>query len=107
MLALGCSALFVRWANAPGPVTGVYRMGLASLVLLPLALRRGGRRPWPRLGVRFAILGGVSLAIDLALWSTGVNITKAANATLFANTAPLWVALAGMAFFGERLPRLF
>ena len=107
MLALGCSALFVRWANAPGPVTGVYRMGIASVALFPLALRRGGGRPWPRLGVRFAILGGVSLAIDIALWSTGVNMTKAANATLFANTAPLWVALAGMAFFGERLPRLF
>jgi drug/metabolite transporter (DMT)-like permease len=34
-------------------------------------------------------------------------MTKVANATLFANTAPLWVALAGMFFFGERLPGLF
>jgi drug/metabolite transporter (DMT)-like permease len=107
VLALGCSALFVRWANAPGPVTGVYRMGLASLVLLPLALRRGGRRLWPKRGVAFAVLGGASLAIDMALWTTSVFMTKAANATLFANTAPLWVALAGMALLGERLPALF
>jgi drug/metabolite transporter (DMT)-like permease len=107
VFALGCSAIFVRWANAPGPVVGVYRMGLASLVLLPLALRRGGRKPWPRRGVFFAVLGGASLAIDMALWSTAVFMTKAANATLFANTAPLWVALAGMALFGERLPPLF
>jgi drug/metabolite transporter (DMT)-like permease len=76
-------------------------------VLLPLALRRGGRKPWPRRGVLFAILGGASLAVDMALWSTAVYMTKAANATLFANTAPLWVALAGMLVFGERLPPLF
>jgi drug/metabolite transporter (DMT)-like permease len=107
VFALGCSALFVRWANAPGPVTGLYRMAIASLVLLPLSFRQGVRHPWPRKGVVFAILGGASLALDVALWSTSVFMTKVANATLFANTAPLWVALAGMAFFGERLPALF
>jgi drug/metabolite transporter (DMT)-like permease len=107
VFALGCSALFVRWANAPGPVTGFYRMALASLVLLPLSFRQGVRRPWPRRGVAFAMLGGASLALNIALWSTAVFMTKVANATLFANTAPLWVALAGMAFFGEHLSALF
>lgn len=107
VVALGCSALFVRWAQAPGPVTGFYRMAIASLVLLPLALRRGGHQPWPRRGVWLAILGGASLALDIALWSTAVFMTKVANATLFANTAPLWVALTGRAFFGERLPTRF
>src|SRR5512137_2908869 len=53
VLALGCSALFVRWAYAPGTVTGLYRMGIASLALLPLAIRRGGHRPWPRRWVVF------------------------------------------------------
>ena len=107
VFALGCSAIFVRWANAPGPVVGVYRMGLASLVLLPLAMQRGGQKPWPRRGILLAVLGGASLAVDMALWSTAVYMTKAANATLFANTAPLWVALAGILLFGERLSPLF
>jgi drug/metabolite transporter (DMT)-like permease len=107
VVALGFSALFVRWANAPGPVTGAYRMGLASMVLLPLAMRRGRGRAWPRRGVIFAVLGGTSLALDIALWNTSVNMTRAANAALFGNTAPLWVAVAGWAFFGERLPALF
>ena len=107
VIALGFSALFVRWANAPGPVTGAYRMGLASMVLLPLAMRRGRGRAWPRRGVIFALLGGTSLALDIALWNTSVNMTRAANAALFGNTAPLWVAVAGWALFGERLPALF
>jgi drug/metabolite transporter (DMT)-like permease len=111
-LALGVSALLVRWAAAPGPVTGFYRMGLASLLLAPFALRskRGSDsigRPWPEAGMRLALLAGVALAIDLALWNTAVNVTTVANATLFANTAPLWVALGAWLLFRERLRPLF
>jgi len=106
-LALGVSALLVRWAAAPGPVTAFYRMGLASLAMAPFALARRNGRPWPASGVRLAALAGVALAFDLALWNTAVNITTAANATLFANTAPLWVALGAWLLFRERLRPLF
>ena len=109
VLALGFSALFVRWAAAPGPVTGLYRMALATIVLTPLALRRppAAHRSWPRMGVLLALLGGLSLSFDLALWNTAVGLTSAANATLFANTAPLWVALVAWVALGERLRPLF
>jgi len=104
VVALGFSAIFVRWAGAPGPVTGFYRMSLASVVLVPFALaRHGGPASWPRAGLRLALLGGAFLAIDIALWNTSVGMTSAANATLFANTAPLWVALAARLLFHERL----
>lgn len=108
VLATGFSALFVRWAAAPGPVTGFYRMALASLALAPFAvLRRSGRQAWPRQGVLLAVLGGLSLALDLALWNTSVNMTRAANATLLGNTAPLWVALVAWLLFHERLTPRF
>jgi drug/metabolite transporter (DMT)-like permease len=104
IVALGFSALFVRWADAPGPVTGFYRMAVASLILIPMALlRHGDPRRWPSAGTRLALIGGASLAFDLALWNTAVLYTSAANATLLANTAPLWVAIAAAVFFHERL----
>jgi drug/metabolite transporter (DMT)-like permease len=110
VIALGFSALFVRWAAAPGPVTGFYRMAIASLILAPLALRGPGSsmRNWPRAGIAIALLGGLSLSLDVALWNTAVGKTSAANATLFANTAPLWVALVAWRLFGETLrPRFW
>jgi drug/metabolite transporter (DMT)-like permease len=108
ILALGFSALFVRWAAAPGPVTGFYRMAIASIILLPIALlRHGDPRGWPVAGLRLAALGGVALSFDLALWNTSVLYTSAANATLLANTAPLWVAIAAALFFKERLSGRF
>jgi drug/metabolite transporter (DMT)-like permease len=104
ILALGFSALFVRWADAPGPVTGFYRMAIASVILVPIALiRHGSPRRWPSAGLRFAALGGAALCFDLALWNTSVLFTSAANATLLANTAPLWVAIAAALFLKERL----
>jgi drug/metabolite transporter (DMT)-like permease len=108
IVALGFSAIFVRWAGAPGPVTGFYRMAIASLILLPFALgRHGTPTRWPAVGIRWAVLGGLFLAIDIALWNTSVGMTSAANATLFANTAPLWVALAARLFFREKLAGRF
>ena len=108
IVALGFSALFVRWAAAPGPVTGFYRMAIASLILVPVALwRHGDPRRWPSAGLRFAALGGAALCLDLALWNTAVLYTSAANATVLANTAPLWVAIASAAFLKERLSGRF
>jgi drug/metabolite transporter (DMT)-like permease len=108
ILALGFSALFVRWAAAPGVVTGFYRMAIASAILVPVSLlRHGDPRRWPPAGLRLAALGGAALAVDLALWNTSVLYTSAANATLLANTAPLWVAIFAALFFHERLERGF
>jgi drug/metabolite transporter (DMT)-like permease len=108
ILALGFSALFVRWAAAPGAVTGFYRMGIASLVLVPIALiRHGDPRRWSVAGLRLAALGGAALCFDLVLWNTSVLYTSAANATLLANLAPLWVAIAAALFFKEVLSGRF
>lgn len=108
ILALGFSALFVRWAAAPGPVTGFYRMAIATLVLAPVSLiRHGSPRRWSLPGLRLAALGGAALSLDLALWNTSVLYTSAANATLLGNTAPLWVAVFAALFFREPLNRRF
>jgi len=108
ILSLGFSALFVRWANVDGPVMGVYRLGIASLVMAPLFLwRRRGKPPLAKQALSLALLGGLLTALDHAFWNTAVLYTTAANATLFGNTAPLWVALAAWLVFKERLKPRF
>ncbi len=98
-MSLGFSALFVRWAHAPGAVTAMYRTGIATLVVTPLFLRRR-----PRLHhLKYPIIGGAFTALDLALWNAGINRTTAGTATLLGNTAPLWVALYALIFFKENL----
>ncbi len=103
ILSLGFSAIFVRWANAPGPVTGFYRMAIAVVVLAwPFYRRVKAQGNLPRQGLQAAVLGGLFFAADLALWTTGVVMSGATNPTLLANTAPLWVGLGALLFFREK-----
>jgi drug/metabolite transporter (DMT)-like permease len=108
ILSLGFSALFVRWANVPGPVMGVYRLGIASLIMAPVFVwKQRGRLRITRWMIILPLLGGLLTALDHAFWNTAVLYTTAANATLFGNTAPLWVALVAWLFFKERLKARF
>lgn len=108
IIALGFSALFVRWANAPGPVIGLYRIGLSTIILVPFFVARQRMGTPIRRGLLiFPILGGILTALDHGFWNTAVNFTSAANATLLANTAPLWVALFAWLVWHERLKTYF
>jgi drug/metabolite transporter (DMT)-like permease len=108
-VALGFSAIFVKWANAPGAVSGFYRVAIAAAVMsLPAARQAAAaRRPLPARSLGWAALAGLFFAGDLASWNTSVLITNAANATLFGNTAPLWVGLGALLLFHERLGPYF
>jgi drug/metabolite transporter (DMT)-like permease len=108
ILALSLSAMFIRWADAPGPITGFYRQLLAILILAPFFVRHAlKKRSLTLKNILFPILGGIASGCDLGLWSSSLSYTTASNATLIGNTAPLWVALAGLFLFRERLKRGF
>ncbi len=104
ILSLSMTAMFVRWADAPGPVTGFYRLAIATALTAPLFIhRQRTQTAIPRAHLLIPLLGGLFAAGDFALWNTSVLFTTASNATLLGNTAPLWVALAAWLFFRERL----
>lgn len=106
--ALSLSAMFVRWADAPGPVTGFYRVSIAAILFLPFFIQR--QKTLPPLQMRwmwFPLLAGLFTALDFATWNTSVKFTTAAKATLLGNTAPLWVALIAFFFFKEKLRGTF
>lgn len=108
VLALSFSGMFVRWADAPGPVTAFYRLFFSIFLLLPLFMPRARANPSARSSlVIYPLLAGVFTAFDLALWTSSLSYTTVSNATLLGNTAPLWVALAGWLIYKQRFPRNF
>ena len=108
VLALSFSAMFVRWANAPGPITALYRMFFSIFLLLPFFIQRANVNPATKTRVIiFPLMAGVFTALDLALWNTSLSFTTAANATLLGNTAPLWVALGTWLIFKKQLSLSF
>jgi drug/metabolite transporter (DMT)-like permease len=103
------SAIFVRWANAPGIVMALGRMSVATVVMAPVFAWRLRKVPsklgWSELGL--AGLGGLMIALDHSTWNTSIQFTNIANATLFNNLSPLWVALIAWLLWRERLKLRF
>src|SRR3989304_3457409 len=63
MVSLGFSAVFVRWADAPGVVTSFYRMAAAvALLAWPFLRRARAAGGLARRGLAFAGLGGLFFA---------------------------------------------
>ena len=106
--ALSFSAMFVRWSEAPGPVTGFYRLLISTILLTPLFVRQQKQlEPIDKKYLAFPLLAGIFTAFDFALWNSSLKFTTAANATLLGNTSPLWVALFALFIFREKLRSIF
>src|SRR5437870_13477299 len=90
-LCIGFSAIFTKWANVPGPVSGFYRVAIATIVLaLPFFWQASQRRPadsaQPGWGLRLTApllagtaLAGLFFALDLGVWNTSLRLTTAPN----------------------------
>jgi len=105
------SAIFVRWAGTPGPVSAFYRVLIAAAVLIPwrLAVTPKPRpsAPGARRARWIAVAGGVFFALDLALWNTAVMRTQAAVASLLGNLTPVFVGLLSWVVLARRPHRPF
>ncbi len=108
-VAIATSPLFVK-VSETGPVaTAFWRVFLALPLLwawsaLDQRQRRGASAGMNR---RMLIWAGLFFAGDLAFWHWSIILTSVANATLLANLAPIFVALAAWVLLRKRPNRLF
>lgn len=58
-------------------------------------------------GIVIAIVAGLMLAIDMAMWATGIMASNAAMPTLVGNLSPLWVGIGAVIIFKERQTKGF
>lgn len=83
----------VEWN--PIAISGA-RSGIAAIVLLAAARRPKFTWSFPQVGGAIAYVGTVSL------FAIANKLTTAANAILLQYTSPIWIALLGAVFLGER-----
>ncbi len=109
--------IFVRLSELPPTATAVHRFALAVPVLWAwlmigdvLARRAESparRRPTSAADYGLLALAGLFFAGDMGFWHWSIAYTSVANATLLANTAPVFVVLGGWLVFGTRARPLF
>jgi len=106
-MAVSTGAIFARLADAPALVIAAYRVGIASLILAPVAWWKA-RDEIARLSLRdlkLAALSGFFLALHFASWISSLDYTSVANSVVLVNTNPLWVGLLTPLVVKEKIRR--
>ena len=105
LVAMSFASIFIRFCDAPALVIAAYRLTLATLILLILALpktlpefRRLTRKEMlPSLGA------GLFLCFHFAFWVSSLQYTSVASSVIFVTTTPIFVALASAFILRERI----
>jgi drug/metabolite transporter (DMT)-like permease len=110
--AIACAPIFVRLSVLGPSATAFYRLFIALPVLwLWLQLEnhygKSQRAPSTTRDYWRLLTAGLFFAGDLALWHWSILYTSVANATLFANFAPVFVTLGAWLIFGQRFRLIF
>lgn len=108
VLIVSTSSIMVRYAQAAGTPSlsiAAWRLALAALILTPLAWARVGPelRALPRRDLGLAVGSGAFLAVHFASWISSLAYTSVASSVALVSTNPLWVGLASLLIFRERL----
>jgi drug/metabolite transporter (DMT)-like permease len=106
--AIGLAPIFVRVSEVGPVATAFYRLFLSLPPLLLWCWLERRRQPARRqrrdpAGLRWMIVAGLCFAADLAFFHWSIQITSVANATLLSNLASVFVTVASVWLFGQRL----
>ncbi len=104
---IGIAPILVRVSEVSPSITGFYRFLIASIVLFFYGLLSGLLKKYTYKDILILSLPGLFFGSDIALWHWSINETSIANASLFVNTAPIYVAVISFILFKEKLDKLF
>ena len=107
IIGVSTGSIFARLADAPALVTAAYRVGLAAMILVPLAIwkARDELRDLSLHEFKLATFSGFFLALHFASWISSLDYTAIANSVVLVNTIPLWVGLLTPLIAKDRLKR--
>ena len=108
VVIVSTAAILIRLAQSAGASSltiAAVRLGIAALVLSPFVLirQRESLRALSRRDLGRALLAGVALALHFGCWISSLATTSVAASTILVTTNPLWVGLASVLIWRERL----
>jgi drug/metabolite transporter (DMT)-like permease len=108
IVIVSSSSILTRYAQAAGVSSlsiAAIRLLLASILLTPFALARTSAeiRALSRRDLLLGLAAGGLLAAHFATWISSLAYTSVANSTALVTTNPIWIALATVVIFRERM----
>lgn len=107
IIGISLSSIFVRYSQAPAPVTAALRMLWSVLFLTPALFGQPAlRQELQQIPLKLALLSflsGIFLAIHFVLWFESLRHTTVASSTTIVCTEVIWVSLGFCLFLKGRL----
>lgn len=103
IIAISFAAIFVKWSGAPSTISSMYRMFMASILLLPIVIKNKIEfKRLPKRGWFLLIFAGVFLALHFALWFGSLKLTTVASSTIILSLQPIIALIGGYFIYKEK-----
>lgn len=111
LLVVGCvvfglGSLIVKFVPVGSYAIAFWRLLISAFVFWLLSRLLGQKMPAKKKTVAYAMLSGVFLAFDLALWHESIHAVGPGISTLLNSLQIFFLSAIGLLFFQERLGRL-
>lgn len=108
VIIISSSSILTRYAQAAGVPSlsiAAVRLALAAAILTPLVWVKASAeiRALSARDIRLGLAGGALLAAHFATWISSLAYTSVASSTVLVTTNPIWIALASVLIFRERM----
>jgi drug/metabolite transporter (DMT)-like permease len=106
-VSVSFAAIFIRLADAPPLIIAAYRIGIASLIILPFTWKKvvHAVRTISKNTFGFLVRAGVFLSVHFYLWITSLEYTTVASSVVLVTANPIFIALASYLLWKEKLGR--
>ena len=104
---IGLAPIFVRFSEVGPSFTGFYRFLFATILIFTYGFLTKKIKYLSFKELAIISIPGLCFGTDIALWHSSIIFTSIAHATLFVNTAPLYVCILGYLLFKDKLNNLF
>lgn len=104
---IGLAPIFVRFSEVGPSFTGFYRFLFATILIFAYGFFTKKIKYLSFKELAIISIPGLCFGTDIALWHSSIIFTSIAHATLFVNTAPLYVCILGYLLFKDKLNNLF
>ena len=102
ILATSTASILIKLCDAPALIIAAYRMGFASLMLIPWATHRRVWNEWDGTQLRWCSLSGLFLGLHFAFWIGSLKFTSVASSVVLVSTNPIFVGIGSWLFLRER-----
>ncbi len=106
IVAISTASIFIKLCDAHPLVIAFYRLGLASLILVPIALRHRRYRKILQGRWKLLFLTGLFLALHFIFWIASLQYTSVASSVVIVSINPVFVGLGSYLILHEKVTKV-